>query len=186
MANFEKSFRELILIEGGYVNNPYDPGGKTMYGITEVVARDFGFNGEMEDLPLGIAEDIYKEQYWSPYKFDLIKNSKIATELFEFTVNTGDGRLASKILQRSYNLLNKNIQLEEDGHIGPHTSNTVNTYKFYKSLFKVMNIFQGQFYIALAEADSSTLKEMRNHKATIGSTDRKTFIRGWIDRRVSI
>ena len=186
MANFEKAFKELILIEAGYVNNPYDPGGKTMYGITEAVARNFGYVGEMRDLPLDIAEDIYMEQYWTPYKFDLVKNSKIAGELFEFTVNTGDGRLASKILQRSYNLLNKNIQLAEDGAIGPHTASTVNSYKFYKSLFKVMNIFQGQFYIALAEGDSETLKSMRNHKETTGSVARKTFVRGWLDKRVSI
>ncbi len=186
MANFDKAFKELILIEGGYVDHPHDPGGKTAYGITEAVARDFGYVGEMINLQLDLAEEIYSEQYWAPYNFDLIKNSKIAGELFEFTVNTGDGRLASKILQRSYNLLNKNIQLTEDGAIGPHTAGTVNSYKFYKSLYKVMNIFQGQFYIALAEADSTTLSEMRSHQATSGSEKRKTFIRGWLDRRVSL
>jgi len=82
--------------------------------------------------------------------------------------------------------LNKNINLKEDGKIGEITANTVNSYKFYKSLFKVMNIFQGLFYIALAEGDSETLKEMRNHKETSGNERRKTFIRGWIDKRVSI
>jgi len=186
MTNFEKAFRELILIEGGYVNNPYDPGGKTKYGITEKVAREFGYNGDMKMLPLELAEEIYEKLYWTPYKFDLIRNSKIASELFEFTVNTGDGKLASKILQRSYNVLNKNIQLKEDGIIGKHTSDTINMYKFYKSLFKTMNIFQGMFYIALAESDKETLHNMRNHKETAGSDSRKTFIRGWIDKRVSL
>jgi lysozyme family protein len=186
MANFQKAFKNLIIIEGGYVNNPHDPGGKTTYGITETVARDFGYTGKMEDLPLKLAEEIYMKQYWSPYKFDLIKNSKIAGELFEFTVNTGNGKLASKILQRSYNLLNKNIFLEEDGIIGPHTANTVNSYKFYKSLFKVMNIFQGQFYIALAENDSELMDNLKKHVQTSGHEKRKTFIRGWLDKRVSI
>lgn len=186
MANFDKAFKELILVEGGYVDHPMDPGGKTKYGITEVIAREFGYEGDMRDLELSFARDVYEKRFWAPYNFDMIKNSKIASELFEFTVNTGDGRLASKIVQRSYNTLNKNIQLVEDGKIGPHTARTVNSYKFYKSLFKTMNIFQGMFYIALAEGDGETLKAMRSHDATEGKMNYKTFIRGWIDQRVSI
>lgn len=186
MANFERAFKELILIEGGYVDHPMDPGGKTKYGITEEVARENGYKGDMRDLPLETAREIYKVRFWDPYNLDLIKNSKIAGELFEFIVNTGDGKLASKILQRSYNVLNKNIQLKVDGSIGPRTANTVNSYKFYKSLFKTMNIFQGIFYIALAEGDKDTIAAMRAHSGTEGSDRYKSFIRGWLDKRVSI
>ncbi len=50
--NFEKAFEEIILHEGGYADDPADSGGKTMYGITEAVARNSGYRGEMKDFIL--------------------------------------------------------------------------------------------------------------------------------------
>lgn len=186
MANFDKIFEDIIMIEGGYSNHPDDRGGETRYGITVAVARENGYTGSMRELPLETAKRIYEKKYFEKYNFQLIQNTKIAGELFEFTVNTGRGKLASKFLQRAYNLLNKNIFLTEDGEIGNNTAKTVNEYKYYKSLFKVMNIFQGMFYIHLAEADMVSIEKLENHKGTHGSEKHKTFIRGWIDNRVAL
>lgn len=186
MANFEKIFNDLIIIEGGYSNHPDDRGGRTMYGITEEVAREAGYAGKMEELSLELARSIYKTKYFENYGFGKIQNTKIAGELFEFTVNTGRGKLAVMFLQRAYNLLNKNINLVEDGQLGDKTANTINSYKFYKSLFKVLNIFQGMYYISIAEDDMVAKEFLLNHKNTNGSEKNKTFIRGWIDKRVSI
>lgn len=52
--NIEKYLDELIKREGGYVNNPADRGGATKYGITQAVARENGWNGNMKDLPLDV------------------------------------------------------------------------------------------------------------------------------------
>ncbi len=41
----------LILREGDYVNHPADRGGATRWGITEVVARQNGYDGAMRHLP---------------------------------------------------------------------------------------------------------------------------------------
>ena len=184
MANFNKIFNDLILIEGGYSNHPMDLGGETMYGITKDVAMENGYFGEMRDLSLEEAKKIYEEQYFNKYGFNKIQNTKIAGELFEFTVNTGRGHTAVSFLQRSYNLLNKNIQLKEDGVLGPRTAQTINSYKFYKSLYKTLNIFQGMYYIFLAEGDISAKEDLLQHKERYGSERMKTFIRGWIDNRV--
>jgi len=186
MANFDKIFEEIIIIEGGYSNHPNDSGGQTMYGVTEQVARSAGYQGKMENLSLETAKNIYKTKFFDKYEFGKIQNSKIAGELFEFTVNTGRGNLAIKFLQRSFNLLNKNISLEENGVLGNDTVDSINSYKFYKSLFKVLNIFQGMYYISIAEDDSLTKESIIHHKRVKGSENNKTFIRGWIDRRVSI
>ncbi|MCK5536494.1 MAG: hypothetical protein KAI79_06685 [Bacteroidales bacterium] len=186
MANFEKIFKDLILVEGGYSNHPMDPGGETMYGITIAVARANGYQGAMRDLSLAQARSIYEARYFTKYNFQLIQNTKIAGELFEFTVNTGRGKLAVKFLQRAYNLLNKNLSLVEDGSLGPKTADMINKYKFYKSIHKVQNVYQGMFYIALAEKDTSSMNNLKRHQYTPGSTRFKTFIRGWIDHRVSI
>ena len=58
--NIEQYLEELIKREGGYVNNPADRGGATKYGITQAVARENGWNGNMKDLPLEFAKSIYK------------------------------------------------------------------------------------------------------------------------------
>lgn len=170
--NFEKAFHELILVEGGYVDHPLDPGGKTKYGITEEVARSIGnYTGDMRDLPLELAKEIYYKSYYKNYNFDLIQNYKIASELFEFTVNTGRADKAVEFLQESYNLMNISAeQLKVDGKLGSTTARTINGYKYYKSLHKSMNIMQGAFYIDIVRKKSS-------HKA---------FYRGWIDNRVTL
>lgn len=40
----------VFVLEGGYVDHPNDPGGATNHGITERVARDHGFEGDMREL----------------------------------------------------------------------------------------------------------------------------------------
>jgi len=186
MANFNKIFNDLIIIEGGYSNHPHDRGGETQFGITKMVARENGYDGDMRDLSLEEARDIYENAFFIKYGFNQIQNTKIAGELFEFTANSGRGASAVRFLQRSYNLLNKNIHLVEDGKLGPQTANTINSYKFYKSLYKVLNIFQGMYYIYLAENDVTAKEDLLLHKERHGSDRMKTFIRGWIDKRVTI
>jgi len=186
MANFEKIFNDLLVIEQGYVNHSHDKGGETKFGITIDVARENDYFGDMKDLSLEQAHKIYEIEYFHKYGFEQIQNTKIAGELFEFTVNTGRGKTAVKFLQRAYNLLNKNIQLTEDGILGRKTAQTINSYKYYKSLFKVLNIFQGMYYIFLAEDDKDAKAELLKHRERSGSERMKTFIRGWLDKRVSI
>ena len=53
--NFDQAFDALLEHEGGYSDHAADPGGKTRYGITEVVARSHGYRGDMRELPLDAA-----------------------------------------------------------------------------------------------------------------------------------
>lgn len=70
ITSFDDAFGTLMDNEGGYSNNPKDPGGETMYGITERVARRHGYTGNMQDLPLDLAKSIAKAEYWNPYQCD--------------------------------------------------------------------------------------------------------------------
>ena len=98
---------ELIKREGGYVNNPNDRGGATNFGITEAVARVNGWKGPMRDLPLDLAKQIYKQQYWINPRFDQVNTLSplIAEELLDTGVNCGVA-FAKPLLQRALNLLN--------------------------------------------------------------------------------
>ena len=49
-----------------------------------------------------------------------------------------------------------------------------------------MNIFQGMYYIALAENDEILKDNIIYHQTVDGSKRFKTFVRGWIDKRVNI
>jgi len=182
--NFNRALKEVLEIEGGFVNDVDDPGKATNWGITESVAREFGYNGDMKNFSKEDAIKIYYDKYWKEPGFFRIRNSKIASELFEFGVNSGTST-AVKVLQRAYNTLNQNDIIDEDGMLGPVTASKVNNYKFYKSLYKCMNILQGMFYIALAEGDKDLINNIKHHKITKG-TRMKKFFRGWISKRISL
>jgi len=90
MTNFEQAFAKLMEHEGGYVNNPKDPGGETNFGITKTVARAEGYTGNMKNMPIDFAKQIYRKKYWNP-KFDEIPFS-LAFQLFDVAVNSGQDR----------------------------------------------------------------------------------------------
>jgi len=181
MSNFDYAFNEVIEIEGGFVNNKNDNGGKTNYGITQALADIHNFN--VETITKEQAKMIYKKEFWDKSHLDLIQDKEVAKEVFEFGVNSGM-LIAVKVLQRSYNTLNKENVLTEDGLLGRITAGKINNFKS-NTLLKTQNIFQGMFYIGLAEDDKFLLTNLRHHKETKGSQKYKTFIKGWINKRIS-
>ena len=185
MNNFEYALKKVFNIEGGYVNDKDDRGGKTNLGVTESLAREYGYTGDMKDLDIETAKDIYKKMFWDKYKLDLIENKDIATEVFEFGINAGM-KIAIKVLQRAYNALNDNILLVEDGILGHNTAKAINSFKETKILLKTQNILQGMYYIYLAEGDKDKLIYFKYHKERIGNPKNKRFIKGWINKRVEL
>ena len=175
MANFEKIFKEQIILDLGSSEHE-------KYGFTETSAKNLGYDGDFRLFSIQDAKTLYKVHYWAPFNFEDIQNSKMAMELFEFTRHTRNGELAVRIMQRSFNVLNKNILLNEDGVLGVDTQKAVNTYKFYKSLFKTMNIIQGMYHIFEAEGDVVSSNLMNSHKTSSSSCVDKNFVRDWIDK----
>lgn len=170
----------LIQREGGYVNDPKDPGGATKFGITEAVARANGYKGAMQDLPLVTAQAIYKLQYWTKPRFDRVNavSPAVAEELLDTGVNCGVP-FTKPLLQRALNLLNNDgtlfPDLETDGVYGDKTINALMAYLKQRGkpgetvLVRVLNILQGQRYIELSERNKSLEK----------------YFFGWIANRVS-
>lgn len=112
--------------EGGYVNHSSDRGGPTNYGITQAVARENGYHGDMRNLPKSLAVRIYEARYWTSIKLDNIAplSNELAEYLFDFGVHSGPGR-AARELQRTLNVLNNRGKLFSDllvdGAVGPAT-----------------------------------------------------------------
>ena len=74
MDRFEKIFDYLLKVEGGYSNDKNDRGGKTKYGIIESEARKYGYKGDMRDMPLEIAREIYNKKYYHKNGLDTLKS----------------------------------------------------------------------------------------------------------------
>ncbi|MEM6602525.1 MAG: glycosyl hydrolase 108 family protein [Pseudomonadota bacterium] len=171
---------EIIRVEGGYVNDPSDSGGETNYGITEAVARRYGYEGRMECLPASLAFEIYENKYWASLHLDEIAeiSSDVAHELADTGINMGTGR-AAEFLQRCLNALNNQGRLypdlKVDGDVGPKTLSAFRSFhnqrgkKGMQVLLKMLNSLQGEFYISLAE------RRQKDEK----------FVYGWFDHRVA-
>jgi len=163
MTKRDEIIMSVVGIEGGYVNDNLDSGGKTKFGITKKVARKFGFKGKMKNLPLDIAIDIYKRRYWDRVRGnELLKSGgyELAHEMFEQAVNMGVGQ-AGKHLQRVLNALNDRGRLygdvSVDGAVGAGTMRAFYAYsnkrgeQGMKVLTSYLNALQGEFYIDLAQ-----------------------------------
>ena len=106
--NFDDSFKRLIGHEGGYVNNPADPGGETKYGISRR-----SYPGEdIAGMTLDRAKAIYLRDYWGPAGCDAVPDA-LRFDLFDMAVNAGV-RTAVRCLQRA-------CGADPDGILGPRT-----------------------------------------------------------------
>lgn len=88
MSSFDDAFDALIGNEGGYANNPKDPGGETMWGVTKRVALAYGYTGAMRDLPRDTAKAIAKKLYWDPLRLDEL-DGRVAFQIFDANYNGG-------------------------------------------------------------------------------------------------
>lgn len=179
MSLFYEHVGDTINLEGGYVNNPHDSGGATNFGITEEVARSWGYDGNMKNLSKSIAIKIYKNLYWTPLKLDNIAqiSEKIAVEMFDTGVNAGI-KTSARFLQRGLNLLNRRGTLYKDikvdGIIGSITISVLETLKEKRrqqgldALFVILDTLQGYKYINLAETREKD----------------EEFIMGWVTNRL--
>ena len=116
IENFEKSLNMLLESEGGFVNNPKDPGGMTNLGVTAKTWSEFKGRATSEKEMRNLTKDdvavLYEKKYWDTCKCDDLP-SGIDYLVFDFAVNAGPGR-SIKILQKA-------IGVPEDGSIGPVT-----------------------------------------------------------------
>ena len=98
----------VFTVEGGYSNNPADPGGETNHGVTVQVARDAGYTGPMRDLPKEFAQQLYARDYIERPNFHRViaMSPAVGEKLVDAGVNAGPGRSA-RWFQQSLNHLSR-------------------------------------------------------------------------------
>lgn len=95
-SNREVGISKTLTYEGGYTNNPHDPGGATNYGITITDARlhwkPDATPADVRAMPKSVAIEIYRQKYWAAIGCD---ERPSGPDVFEFdtAVNSGVGRV---------------------------------------------------------------------------------------------
>lgn len=110
--SFKQIFDRLIGYEGGYVDDPRDPGGETNWGVTKRTAQANGYTGAMKTMTRQQAYEIYRRAFWLRYNCEQMPDA-VAYQFFDAAVNHGFGN-ASRMLQRAVNVA-------DDGIIGNMT-----------------------------------------------------------------
>ena len=158
----EKYIEDLIEREGGYTDHPNDKGGPTNFGVTEQVARAFGYEGDMKSMTVDQAKWIYLSRYWLQPRFNEINtiSPRIAEELFDTGVNMGTST-ATKFLQRALNVLNLGSatypDMEVDGALGAMTIAALKALLAKRGpageevVLKMLNAQQSVRYMEIAE-----------------------------------
>jgi lysozyme family protein len=114
--NFNEALKAILKHEGGYVNHPKDPGGRTNLGVTQKVWEEWVGHPvgekEMRALTPDTVAPMYKKKYWDAVKADELPTG-LDYLMFDFAINAGPGR-AAKTMQKA-------IGTTPDGAIGPKT-----------------------------------------------------------------
>lgn len=116
MESFSRCLTHVLKSEGGYVNDPRDPGGETNYGITVAVAREYGYRGPMKTIPPHIVANIYRELYWDKVEAGSLPYT-MALHVFDAAVQHGPKK-AIQLMQRA-------LGIADDGIIGDKTRMTI-------------------------------------------------------------
>ncbi len=126
MVNIDEITDEIIKREGGFVNDPDDPGGATKYGVTIGTLRRLGLdidrNGrintrDVRALTRAQAADIFKKQYFEAPNIGMLPEP-VQASVYDMYVNSGAN--AVKILQRLVGEFG--FPTLVDGVIGPNTA----------------------------------------------------------------
>lgn len=121
--NFANCLAFTLKEEGGYSNDPHDPGGATMEGVTQAEYDAWRVaHGQSKQPVRQIAEDemkaIYLAQYWNQVRGDTLPAGVDLTE-FDYGVNSGP-TTAVEALQQA-------LGVAVDGHFGVLTADALST-----------------------------------------------------------
>lgn len=178
MITIDAMIDGILAREGGFVDHPSDPGGRTKFGITERVARANGYSGPMRDLSRAQAREIYRREYIEKPGFLAIAeiDPVVAEEVIDSGVNVGQRR-AAQWFQQALNVLNRRGRdypdIADDGAIGPATL----------AAFRALRRRRANARSLMLKALNG-LQYMHYYKLAAGGTKFEDFMVGWLDSRV--
>ncbi|PIB24831.1 peptidoglycan-binding protein [Amylibacter kogurei] len=179
MQTVDEIAKEIVAREGGYVNDPDDPGGATKYGVTIHTMRRLGLDldrdgdidtRDVQKLTRAQAEDIFKKHYYQKPKIDQLPQP-LQASVFDMYVNAGGN--AVKILQRLLREFGEDVGV--DGALGPQSIGA--TARIFRRapehLVDAYGIARRNYYYKLADGRKASRKYANTRSGAKG---------GWIKR----
>ena len=158
---FQQAVEVVLKHEGGYVNDPTDPGGETNFGISRRSYPDL----DIRNLTREQAIEIYRQDFWERWGYDRIRDLAVATKVFDMAVNMGPKR-AHTLLQQALGLIGSPVVV--DGILGPQTLKATNEADPSR-LLEALRLLSARYYWELVRLDGR----------------RKKFLQGWLARAYS-
>lgn len=179
MKTVQQIANEIIAREGGYVNDPDDPGGATKFGVTIGTLRRLGIDNDgdgrvtsddVRRITRTQARDIFIEHYFSGPRIDELP-PVLQASVFDMYVNAGSN--AVRILQRL--LVDMGQSIVVDGTIGPQTIEACHIAQSLAPdhLADAFGIARRNYYYALADRRPKSRKYAKRRNGGKG---------GWILR----
>lgn len=179
MDSIDTIAAEIVRREGGFVNDPDDPGGATKYGVTIHTMRRLGLDvtgdgqvdvQDVRQLTVRQAVDIFKKHYFYKPKIDQLPKA-LQVSAFDMQVNAGG--MAVKLLQKLLNAFDEDIVV--DGALGPQSIAAVERVwaKAPDHLVDAYGIERRNYYYRLADKRFKSRKYARKRNGGKG---------GWIIR----
>ena len=122
MADFEPAVEIVLKDEGGFVNNPADPGGATNFGISRrFLSQNYMPDGsnDIEHMTRDFAKDCYRKFFWDPGQYAQFESQDVANKVFNADVNMIKHQ-AARLLQLALGSLGYE-NLVPDGFVGSQT-----------------------------------------------------------------
>lgn len=165
MADFLRALPFVLKHEGGWSDDPADPGGATNFGITLAVAQHHGImtKDALHAITPDQVSSIYRADYWH---FDAVEDQRVATKLFDLVVNMGLGG-AVRLAQMAMNTCGACLTV--DGGWGPRTLACLNT------------MAPDRMLTLLCAAAAARYQDIVDHRPASSK-----FLRGWLARAAEV
>ena len=179
MQNVETIATEIVRREGGYVNDPDDPGGATNYGVTIHTMRRLGLDldrdgdvdaRDVQALTRAQAVDIFVDHYFHRPRIGELPDA-LHPSVFDMYVNAGAN--AIRILQRLLTEMGQPVVV--DGVLGPQSIGAAHTAwdTAPGHLVDAYGIARRNYYFRIADRRPASRKYARTRAGGKG---------GWIKR----
>jgi len=179
MPDIRQIAAEIVTREGGYVNDPDDPGGATKHGVTIGTLRRLGLDldgdgdvdaQDVRRVSKDRAIDIYLKHYFEGPGIARLPKA-VQASVFDMYVNAGSN--AVKILQRLLNQMGQAVTV--DGQLGPLTAQACDAAAVLAPdhLADAYAIARRNYYFRLADRRPASRKYARTRRGEKG---------GWIKR----
>ncbi|WP_209425135.1 holin-associated N-acetylmuramidase [Pararhodobacter sp. SW119] len=179
MRNLRQLAEDIVAREGGFVNDPDDPGGATNFGVTIHTMRRLGMDltgdgqidvDDVRALTRGQAVEIFIDHYWRKPRIEALPEA-LQAPVFDMYVNAGAN--AVRVLQRL--LVEMGYDIDVDGAIGSQTVRAAQAAALAAPahLADAYGIARRNYYYAIADARPASRKFARRRDGGKG---------GWIAR----